>query len=203
MFTGLIEEEGQIVRVSGISKGKRVEIATILKIEVGDSVAVDGVCLTVEKIQNDLATFFLSKETLEKTKFRDKVQIGQYVNLERAMQLNAFVGGHLVTGHVDTIGKIKSIVREGDSYRIAISYPSKYSKFLVEKGSVAIDGISLTVNEVKAGYFTVQIIPHTFNLTTIKRMYPGYTVNIEFDMIGKYVVKIVENYLKKIRFTLI
>ncbi len=203
MFTGLIEEEGKITKVTAVSSGKRIDIKTNLPLKIGDSVAVDGVCLTVEKFANGIATFFLSKETLARTKFKTQIKVGQFVNLERAMRPDSFMGGHLVTGHVDTTGKVKSIQKEGSSYQLVISYPVEYDKFLVEKGSVAIDGISLTVNETKSGYFTVQIIPHTFNVTTIKRMAPGYTVNLEFDIIGKYVVKVVENYLKKSRINLI
>jgi len=203
MFTGLIEEEGKITKVTAVSSGKRIDIKTNLPLKIGDSVAVDGVCLTVEKFANGIATFFLSKETLARTKFKTQIKVGQFVNLERAMRPDSFMGGHLVTGHVDTTGKVKSIQKEGSSYKLVISYPGEYEKFLVEKGSVAIDGISLTVNETKPGYFTVQIIPHTFNVTTIKRITPGYVVNLEFDMIGKYVVKVVENYLKKSRINLI
>ncbi len=197
MFTGLIEDEGKIVNVLNVAHGKRIKVKTSLSVGMGDSVAVDGVCLTVEKIEKDILTFFLSKETLERTKFRTQIKVGQFVNLERALKADSFLGGHFVTGHVDTTGKVKSIQREGSSYKLTVFYPSDYGKFLVEKGSVAIDGISLTVNEVTPVFFTVQIIPHTFNVTTIKRMSAGYTVNLEFDMIGKYVVKVVENYLKK------
>ncbi len=199
MFTGLVEEEGKIVRVWDVSLGKRIDIKMSLSTNIGDSVLVDGVCLTVENIKDNIATFFLSEETLNRTKFKTHLLPGQYVNLERSMRADAFFGGHIVSGHIDTTGKVKGLIKVGASYKLTITYPRKYNKFLVEKGSIAIDGISLTLNEVKPDWFSVQVIPHTYNITTVKRMKIGYLVNLEFDMIGKYVVKVTEEYLKNAR----
>ena len=196
MFTGLIEEEGKIKKVLTLGQAKRIYVETSLSLKIGDSIAVDGVCLTVEEIKNKQVQLFLSKETLNRTKFKTNLKTGQYVNLERALTPSTLLGGHLVSGHVDTTGTVKSIKKEGENYLFTFSFPREYEKYIVEKGSIAVDGVSLTVASVKPGQFTVQIIPHTFNLTTIKRMKPGDTVNLEFDMIGKYVVETVEKYLK-------
>ena len=188
MFTGIIEDLGTIVNVDK----KNVTASTNLSdINIGDSVSVNGVCLTVIKIQTKsdneyLITFDVSEETFSKTNL-GKLKINNKVNLERALKTGGRFGGHFVNGHVEGIGKILSVKRLANSEVWEFSNPGDLSRYIVEKGSIAVDGISLTVTERKVGSFKVSLIPHTLNNTTLSFKKTGDTVNLETDVISKYV----------------
>ncbi|MCX5716866.1 MAG: riboflavin synthase [Nitrospirae bacterium] len=191
MFTGLIIELGETTSVRMRSGGavlslKAREAASAAKL--GDSISVNGVCLTVIEKNSDLLSFDLSDETLSSTNL-GRLKRGDRVNLETSLTPDTKIGGHFVTGHVDAVGTIRSKVNIGDMLKIEISAPAKAMNFIVEKGSVAVDGISLTVVDVLNDGFTVVIIPHTAKLTTIGFKGVGNTVNIEADILGKYVAK--------------
>lgn len=191
MFTGLIIEMGEITSVKMRSGGavlslKAREAASSAKL--GDSISVNGVCLTAIEKNSDLLSFDLSDETLRSTNL-GRLKRGDRVNLEMSLSPDTKIGGHFVTGHVDAVGTMRSKVNIGDMLKIEISAPAKVMNFIVEKGSVAVDGISLTVVDVLNDGFTVVIIPHTAKLTTIGFKGTGDTVNIETDILGKYVAK--------------
>ena len=156
---------------------------------LGESVAVNGACLTVTKLEGQAFWMDISAETLSRTTLGG-LKIGDRVNLERAMQLGDRLGGHLVTGHVDCIGTLESIRDLGMSSRLEISIPPEHLRFVVEKGSVAVSGISLTVNRVTDTGFSLNIIPHTMSSTTLQLAKQGLSVNIETDLIGKYVARL-------------
>ena len=194
MFTGLILELGEITSINRKSGGavlslKSNEIASAAKL--GDSIAVNGVCLTVVKSGRKELSFDLSDETLRSTNI-GSLNKGDAVNLEPSLSPDSKIGGHFVTGHVDTVGKIRSRVQSGDMLKFEIEAPSKVTDFLVEKGSVAVDGISLTVVDILKDSFTLVIIPHTAKLTTLGFKGAGDTVNIEVDILGKYVAKFLQ-----------
>lgn len=194
MFTGLIEEIGVIKTTSSIGTGKVLEIEcqkVLNNTKIGDSIAVNGICLTVTSISNKSYKVDVSKETLDISSAK-YLKTGDRVNLERALTFSDRIGGHIVTGHIDTIGKIIEIKKEGDFYVFKVSYDNSFDKYVIYKGSIAVDGISLTVNEKKPGMVRLNIIPHTYNMTNLKYIKVGDFVNIEFDIIGKYV----ENLLK-------
>jgi len=182
---------GEIVSVKMRSGGavlslKAGEIAPDAKL--GDSISVNGVCLTVIEKNSGMLSFDLSDETLSSTNF-GRLKRGDRVNLEASLSPDTKIGGHFVTGHVDAVGTMRSKVTIGDMLKVEISAPAKVMNLLVEKGSVAVDGISLTVVDVLNDSFTIVIIPHTAKLTTIGFKGAGDTVNIEADILGKYVAK--------------
>jgi riboflavin synthase len=191
LFTGLIRELGEISSIERRSGGatlslKSNEVASSAK--RGDSISVNGVCLTVVRKKDNVLFFDLSEETLRSTNL-GSLKTGDIINLEPSLSFDSKIGGHFVTGHVDVTGKIRSKVNIGDMMKIEIEVPTIVMNFLVEKGSVAVDGISLTVVDILRNSFTVVIIPHTAKLTTIGFKGPGDTVNIETDILGKYVVR--------------
>ena len=191
MFTGLIVEMGELVSLIKKENGARLALQAntlVPETALGDSISVNGVCLTVVEIKGNTLSFDLSGETLRSTNI-GHLKIRDRVNLEPALRLDAKLGGHFVTGHIDGVGKIKAKTQTGDVYRIVIGTEGRIADFLVEKGSVAVDGISLTVVEVYKDGFSIVIIPHTAYLTTIGLKSPGDTVNIEVDIFGKYVSK--------------
>lgn len=191
MFTGLIEDLGEIVQIGKKGNSFQVTITSGLDLtskDIGASIAVDGVCLTVVAIDKERFTVDVSPETLDRTSLNEKRR-GDFVNLERALRISDRLGGHLVSGHIDGVGVIKSIDKKENSLVFLIEVPKKISRYIVEKGSVGLDGISLTINEVKNTAFSVNVIPHTAQVTTIGRKKVGDKVNIETDLIGKYVEK--------------
>jgi len=193
MFTGLIEEIGEIKIVKREGKSARIFVRTSLTLERGASIAVDGVCITVEKIDRDGFWAFLSEESIKRTRFKFVLKPGIKVNLERPLTLADRLGGHLVLGHVDTTGIIASIKRKGSGVEMEFKLKDKcYAKFLVEKGSVAVNGISLTCFNIKDDSFKVALIPETLKKTNLGFARVGEPVNLEFDIIGKYV----ENMIK-------
>ena len=195
MFTGIIEDQGIIIKIAKLAQAARLSIESKLPLQeftLGDSIAVDGVCLTVTTLTDKEFIADVSPETLKRTTLGTKRQ-GTRVNLERALKLSDRLGGHLVTGHIDGIAVIKSITPVSNAKQIDFSAPGHILRGLVEKGSVAIDGISLTVNQCTDSGFNVMIIPFTASHTTLEQKKPGDKVNIENDLIGKYVEKFLLN----------
>jgi len=199
MFTGIIEDIGEITAINKTGGRWEFSIKTrLLKEDVkeGDSICVDGVCLTVTRLSGINFYADASYETINVTTLGKK-SVGDRVNLERAMGAGARFGGHFVTGHVDCIGTIRRKEPSGDSVRLSIEVPEDISRFIVKKGSVSIDGISLTVNSKDDNIFTVNIIPYTSMRTTIGEKEVGSSENIETDIIGKYVDSFLEKSEKK------
>jgi len=198
MFTGIIEEVGTVIQTAPANRGMKLGIGAKKVLEdtkPGDSIAVNGVCLTVVDIQEGNITFDVSEETVRRSNI-GKLKTGEPVNLERALRLYDRLGGHIVQGHVDTVGKIVSIMPSGEHIQFGVKFPSEYSKLVVEKGSIAIDGISLTVNRTQDSTVLINIIPHTVENTNLYSRKVGDEVNIEFDIIGKYVLNMVGNTQK-------
>lgn len=192
MFTGLIETVGRVTANEKRGAAAVLTVATTLpaaQIAIGDSVAVNGACLTVTAMREALLTFDVSPETLAGTTI-GSLRNGQSVNLERALRLGDRMGGHIVTGHIDCIGKLLQSSETSGNRVLEFSLPPDHSRYLVQKGSVAIDGISLTVNAVSDGGFSVNIIPLTISSTTLAQLKIGDRVNIETDIIGKYVERL-------------
>lgn len=192
MFTGIVEELGTVKALRRDAGGARLTISasTVLGgAALGDSICVNGACLTVVEKENGSFSADVAQETLKVTNLGD-LRAGQQVNLERALQLSARVGGHLVTGHVDAVGRIREKRQEGNSWRVFIEAPEAALRYVIKKGSIAVDGISLTVADVDKAGFSVAMIPHTAKLTTLGFKTPGDGVNLETDIIGKYVERL-------------
>ncbi|MFA5843677.1 MAG: riboflavin synthase [Coriobacteriia bacterium] len=196
MFTGLIESQGIITRAERMSGGVRLEIYAPefgRDMAIGDSIAVDGACLTVSKFIRGAFLADVSSETLDRTTLGGLRQ-GSKVNLERALRLSDRLGGHLVSGHIDAVGTLAVRQPAGDFARYRFGVPEALMEFVVEKGSIAVDGISLTVAQVFADGFAAAIVPHTESLTTLKDKPAGAPVNIEVDTLAKYVRRSVALY---------
>ncbi|MGH7800711.1 MAG: riboflavin synthase [Thermodesulfobacteriota bacterium] len=194
MFTGIVEDVGTVEGLKPKAKEVLIRINAknidVSEIKNGESISVNGACLTVISIKNKTFTVEASHETLRRTTL-SKLRVGSYVNLERSLRLGDRLGGHIVNGHVDGVGNVESIKRHGKSLEFWFSIPKGHSKYIVEKGSIAVDGVSLTINVVNGGRFSVNIIPYTQEATIFTNLKPGDSVNIEFDIIGKYVEKFV------------
>jgi riboflavin synthase len=191
MFTGLIEGVGTVKAIRRVRDDVKIVIRPRFSMEdcrAGDSVSVDGVCLTVTEITEGALIMDVSRETLSRSTLGDLRQ-GNAVNLERALRLSDRLGGHLVSGHVDGIGSILKMESRQRSWLIRVGIDAGLSRYIIEKGSVAVDGISLTVNRCGEGFFEVNIVPFTAKETTLLRKGVGDRVNIETDLIGKYVEK--------------
>lgn len=195
MFTGLVAEMGDVVSLMKKGSGARLSLEAVeisRNAKLGDSIAINGTCLTVVEIKGRTLAFDLSDETLRSSNLGE-LKARDRVNLEPALRPDDRLGGHFVTGHIDGTGVIRSKTREGEVFKIVIRTESWIAEYLVEKGSVAVDGISLTVVDVLRDGFSLVIIPHTANLTTIGFKGPGDRVNVEVDILGKYVAR----YLKR------
>jgi riboflavin synthase len=193
MFTGIIEGLGSVVSVTPSRQGQALTVAAdfdLVGTKLGDSIAVDGACLTAVRLDGRHFTVDVSPETLRRTTVGE-LRAGSRVNLERALRVGDRLDGHLVSGHVDGVGRIKDRRREGNAIVIGIGVAAELSRYMIEKGSVAVAGTSLTINRIDDAGFEVSIIPHTAHLTTIGTSRVGQRVNIETDMIGKYVEKFV------------
>jgi riboflavin synthase len=195
MFTGIVSDVGQVRHIE--KRGDtHVVIAThydVSDIEIGASISCSGACMTVVDKGNEKDRWFAftaSGETLSKTTLGDW-KVGDAVNLERAMRVGDELGGHIVTGHVDGVAEVKSVLPEGESLRVIFEAPVLVARFIAPKGSVALDGISLTVNDVDGARFGVNIIPHTSKVTTFGRLKPGAKVNLEVDLMARYVARLV------------
>ncbi len=196
MFTGIIEEKGQLVRVLSGHESGSIEIRARKVLEgsnIGDSIAVNGVCLTVTTLKSDGFTADVMPETLRRTNL-GSLSKGANVNLERAMAAGGRFGGHIVSGHVDGVGRIISTKAEGNAVWVSIAAPGEILALIVEKGSICIDGISLTVAYIDNKMFKVSIIPHTGAETTLLEKKAGDIVNLENDIVGKYVQRLLSPY---------
>ena len=196
MFTGLIEDIGKMVRLQRAGSAARLTVTTALpcgEINMGDSVAVNGACLTVVAKGAGELTFDVSPESLDRTTLGGLVGSAP-VNLERALKVGDRLGGHLVSGHIDTVATVMGLRDVSGNLVISFQLPPLHARYIVEKGSVAIDGISLTVNNVSNDGFSVNIIPHTAAKTTLQFVRPGSRVNIETDIIGKYVERLLTGH---------
>ncbi len=192
MFTGIIEEMGSVkaLKHEGAAARLAVSASTVLKdTALGDSICVNGVCLTVVDMDKSGFSADVAVETLKVTNLGE-LKAGAKVNLERALQLSARIGGHLVSGHVDAVGRIRERREEGNGWRIFIDAPDAVLRYVIKKGSIAIDGISLTVADVDKKGFSIAMIPHTAKLTTLGFKSAGDSVNLEADIIGKYVERL-------------
>jgi len=195
MFTGIIEGLGTIAAIHPSGQGSRFSITSDFDLtgtRIGDSIAVNGACLTAVSLEGRRFDVDVSPETLQRTVL-GKIKINERVNLERALRLSDRLDGHLVSGHVDGIGILKERKRLANAIIITYGVPPKLSRYMIEKGSVAVDGTSLTINRCDDTSFEVSIIPHTASLTTVGLKPVGAAVNIETDMIGKYVERFVLN----------
>ncbi|HBN10968.1 MAG TPA: riboflavin synthase [Ruminococcus sp.] len=192
MFTGIIEETGKVINIQKSSESCRIQISASKVLEntnIGDSIAVNGVCLTVTDMTKSSFSADVMAETVRRTSLAE-LKSGGRVNLERAMSAEGRFGGHIVSGHIDGTGIISDFKKEDNAVWITISADSSILKYIVEKGSVAIDGVSLTVAEITDKFFRVSIIPHTQSETTLISKKIGSKVNLECDIIGKYVEKL-------------
>jgi riboflavin synthase len=194
MFTGIVESIGEIKSVKPLMDGISLSIAPVpgtLDLDdakTGDSIAVNGVCLTITSLANDLFSVDVSRETLNCTEGLDKQ--GGRVNLEQAMRLSDRLGGHLVSGHVDGVGKVVKFEPAGESYLLVIRAPGSLLKYIARKGSITVNGVSLTVNRVAGEELEINLIPHTLAVTTLKDLRAGARVNLEVDMLARYVERL-------------
>lgn len=195
MFTGIIEEIGKVKAITRGANSIRLTIAVkkiLDDIHIGDSICTNGVCLTVTTFDNDSYTADVMPETMNRTNFKD-LRINDLVNCERAMPANGRFGGHIVSGHIDGTGVISKMTRDDKAIRVKIETRPEILRYIVEKGSITIDGISLTVTDVSSFDFGVSIIQHTQDETTLTKKKIGDTVNLENDIVGKYIEKFVGN----------
>jgi riboflavin synthase len=193
VFTGLVREVGTIVSVEGGSAGVRVQVespATAAAAAIGDSIAVSGVCLTVVAVDDGRLSFDAVPETLARTSL-GRLDTGSRVNLEPALRAGEPLGGHYVQGHVDGVGRVRSVEPEGDGKRIWLDAPPELLRYVVEKGSIAVEGTSLTVADLDEAGFAVALIPHTLAETTLGALEAGDLVNLEADVLAKYVERLV------------
>jgi riboflavin synthase len=192
VFTGIVRELGRVVALEGGADGVRLRIeapATSSEVSVGDSVSVNGCCLTATGVVDGRVEFAAVPETLERTALA-RLKVGAPVNLEPAIRAGEPLGGHYVQGHIDTVGRIRSVQPEGDGRRVWIEAPAAVLRHCVEKGSIAVQGVSLTVAELGDDAFAVALIPHTLSETTLGALEPGDEVNLETDVLAKYVERL-------------
>ena len=189
MFNGIIFNKGIIKKILKRPKGINIFIQSNIRLskkDIGVSIACDGVCLTLITIKNKIMEFYLSNETIKRSKFRF-LKINEQINLELPLKYGQKISGHICQGHVDTVGKIKDIKKIDKSYLFNFEIPLKERRNIIEKASICINGISLTVSKVTQKGFQIWIIPHTFKLTNLSKVYPGSLVNVEIDILSKYV----------------
>lgn len=192
MFTGIVREIGRVAAVEGGTGGIRIAIdapETAGRIQVGDSVAVSGVCLTAESVEGGKIAFHAVPETLRVTTL-GALSVGAEVNVEPALRAGEPLGGHYVQGHVDAVGRIQSVEAEGEGLRVVVEAPPAVLRYCVEKGSATVDGVALTVAELFDDAFAVALVPHTVEATTLSELAPGRLVNLETDVLAKYVEKL-------------
>ena len=191
MFTGIIEEMGVIQGIDRRIKSARLSILARIVLEdlsIGDSIMVNGVCLTAAEKREKEFTADISPETLTVTDL-GSLKTGDAVNLERAMRVNSRLGGHLVTGHIDGVGRVRERNRNDDALLLSIEMPPDLMRYCIKKGSIAVDGVSLTVAALRGGEFDVMVVPYTWEHTSLHALGPRDRVNLECDMVGKYVVR--------------
>lgn len=193
MFTGIVREIGRVVDADGGADGLTLVVeapATAHTTAVGDSVAIDGVCLTAEGVDGPRLRFHAVVETLRRTTLGG-LAAGAEVNVEPALRAGEPLGGHLVQGHVDGLGKVASVEAEGEGLRVVVEAPPEILRYCVEKGSITVEGVSLTVAELHDDAFAVALVPHTLAATTLGELVPGRAVNLEVDLLAKYVERLV------------
>jgi riboflavin synthase len=192
MFTGIVRELGTVVSTLDKTAGRVLAVHapyTASTTNVGDSVAVDGCCLTAEAVDDERITFHAVSETLARTTLGG-LEADDRVNLEAALRAGEPLGGHYVQGHVDGVGRVRSVEAEGEGLRVFVEAPDDVLRYCVEKGSVTVDGVSLTIAEVASDAFAVALVPHTLDATTLSELEPGREVNIEADVLAKYVERL-------------
>lgn len=195
MFSGIVEAMGRVRAMVPAVKGYRVTIDAggldLSDVAIGDSIAVNGCCLTVVEVASGTFAMDVSKETIDCTA---GLAEGAAVNLEKALRLSDRLGGHLVTGHVDGVGTVVAFVRDGESWRLTVEVPPSLARFVARKGSITINGVSLTVNEVEGAAFGVNLIPYTLDVTNLKDLVRGAGVNLEVDLVARYVERLLEGH---------
>jgi riboflavin synthase len=191
MFAGIVQAVGRIERVEALEKGVRLTVDTgalgLADTAIGDSIAVSGACLTATSVSGRRFTADVSRETLDCT---TGLAAPGAVNLEKSLRLNDKIGGHLVTGHVDGVGEVRAFDQAGESMRLVVRAPKEFARYIARKGSITIDGVSLTVNRVDGLEFEANLIPHTLEVTTLKRLAPGAKVNLEVDLLARYLERL-------------
>ncbi|MDF1612190.1 riboflavin synthase [Stygiobacter electus] len=199
MFTGLIEEVGKVLSILPISNGKTLKISAnkiMDDIKLGDSISINGVCLTVKQLKEKDFEVDAVGETINKTTI-NLLKIGSFVNLERAIKMNQRLGGHLVLGHVNDIAVIRQIRKQGENYLLSIQIPDNLTRYAINEGSIAIDGISLTIAKIIDNILVISVIPYTWQETNLHLRKVGDRLNLEVDVISKYIEKFVNEYKKK------
>jgi len=199
MFTGLIEEIGKIKNIESIPGGKRFDISAkkiLTDLKIDHSVSVSGACLTAIKVGENYFTAEVVGETLQKTTLGE-LNVGVAVNLERAMVLGERLGGHLIQGHINGIGQVLRLNNRGDNWYLEVNIPEELQKYVINEGSIAVDGISLTIAHLEVNRVGLSIIPHTYANTIISNYSIGTKVNIEVDFIAKYIEKLIGNYVER------
>jgi riboflavin synthase len=194
MFSGIIKNKGIVSKIFKKNKNCILEVSTNMnftKNDIGSSISCSGACLTLEKFKGKVCKFFVSNETLNRTIFKN-IKKGSIINLEKSLKYGSRNSGHFVQGHVDTTSKASSIIKIGKSWLINFSLKNKFKEFIVEKGSISINGVSLTISNINRGGFSIVIVPHTLKLTNLIILKKNDLVNIEFDVLGKYI----KNFLK-------
>ena len=194
MFTGIVRERGRVASVEGDGNGFRIRLdapLTAAEVAIGDSVSLNGCCLTVVEAASGTLAFDAVPETLSRSSL-DGIEAGAELNVEPALRAGDPLGGHYVQGHVDGVGSVRSVEPEGEGRRVWFDAPSEVLRYCVEKGSVAVDGVSLTIAELDETGFAVALIPHTLAATTLGTLEPGARVNLEADVLAKYVERLVE-----------
>ncbi len=188
MFTGIIEEVGVIQELRFVSEGATITLAAsaiTAGTKIGDSISVNGVCLTATRVGSNSFLCDISAETLRRSNFRQAKQ-GTRVNLERSLMVGDRLGGHFVLGHVDDVGRLTAKTVSGEGFEMTFNFPRELDRYLVYKGSIAVNGISLTISSLKRNAFSVAVIPHTFQATNLNHLMIGDLVNLEVDILGKY-----------------
>ena len=194
MFSGIIKHTGKINRIYKNNNNCVIEIISKIKFsksEIGSSISCSGTCLTIEKYKGNISRFYISKETLRRTNFKF-IKKGDFVNLERSLKYGDRISGHFVQGHIDTTSAIKKINFLGKSQFIDFKLAKKFKKYLIQKGSITINGVSLTISKILIDGFQIVLIPHTLKLTNLIYLSERSVVNVEFDVLGKYVKKILK-----------
>ncbi len=192
MFTGIVREVGRVAEIDGGDEGIRLVVAAPVTsggVEIGGSVAIDGVCLTAVEATGGRIAFDAVPETLRRTSL-GRLRAGDEVNVEPALRAGDPLGGHLVQGHVDGVGRVRSLEPEGEGLRVVVDAPEEILRYCVEKGSIAVEGVSLTVAELRRDGFEVALVPHTLEATTLASLLPGREVNLEVDVLAKYVERL-------------
>ena len=196
MFTGIIQSKGNVENVHASDKGVILVLSAddldLSDCSIGDSIAVNGVCLTVTQLKGKSFTADVSQETLNCTTFSE-IKKGNNVNLEKSLRLNQGIDGHIVSGHIDGVGEVSSIEKEGKSSRLKIKVKKNLTKYIAKKGSICVNGVSLTVNSIKDNIFDVNIVPHTWTETTFEDLTENSLVNIEIDIIARHIEQLISH----------